>query len=128
MKILHNTPFALTPEWHIFYWQFIGLLILMLPLKAAMLLPSLRHMRGWLQLAVKALGILILVIMVQVRIFFVSGSNVTAESLHSLQGINNGITFGFKVALAISAIKFVWDLWQEISTGQHRRAHYAAVL
>ena len=128
VKILHDTPFALTPEWHIIYWQFVGLLIAMLPLKAAMLLPSLRNARGWLQLAVKALGILILVLMVQVRTFFVSGSSITAESLHSLQGINAGITFGFKVALAISAIKFLWDLWQEISTGQHRRADYVAVL
>ncbi len=31
VKILHNTPFGLTPEWHVFYWQFLGLLIAMLP-------------------------------------------------------------------------------------------------
>jgi hypothetical protein len=128
MKVLHDTPFALTPEWHVIYWQFLGLLIAMLPLKAAMLLPSLRHARGWLQLAVKALGILILVIMVQVRTFFVSGSSISAQNLHSLQGINNGITLSFKLALAISAVNFLWELWQEISAGQHRRAHYAAVL
>jgi len=128
MKIVHDVPFGLTPEWHVLYWQIIGLLIAMLPLKAAMLLPSLRHVRGWLQLAVNALGIILLVIMVQVRAFFVSGSGISAESLHSLEGINSGITLGFKVVLAISAVKFLWDLWQEISTGQHRRADYAAVL
>ena len=126
--ILHNVPFALTPEWHVFYWQIIGLLVAMLPLKAAMLLPSLRRARGWMQLAVNALGILIMVVMVQVRTFFVAGSGISAESLHSLDGINAGITLGFKVGLAVAAVKFAWDLWKEISAEQHRGADYATVL
>ncbi|HTF68009.1 MAG TPA: hypothetical protein VK638_35545 [Edaphobacter sp.] len=71
------------------------------------------------------MGILILVIMVQVRTFFVAGTEISAENLRSLDGINAGITFGFKVALAISVVMFLWDLWKEISQGHHRRAGYA---
>jgi hypothetical protein len=125
-KMVHGMPFGLTPEWHVFYWQIVGLLIAMLPLKIAMLLPSLRRVRGWLQLAVNAMGILILVIMVQVRTFFVAGAEISAENLRSLEGINAGITLGFKFALAICVIKFLWDLWKEISQGQQRRSRYAA--
>jgi hypothetical protein len=127
-KMVNGMPFGLTPEWHVFYWQIMGLLILMLPFKAAMVLPSLRRVRGWLQLAVNAMGILILVIMVQVRSFFVAGTDISAENLKSLAGINGGITLGFTLALAISVVKFLWDLWKEITVGQHRRAGYTAAV
>jgi hypothetical protein len=127
-KVVNGMPFGLTPEWHVFYWQIVGLLIAMLPLKLAMLLPSLRRARGWLQLVVNAMGILILLVMVQVRTFFVAGAEISAENLRSLEGINAGITLGFKVVLAISVMKFLWDLWKEITSGQQRRAGCAAVL
>jgi hypothetical protein len=120
-KMVNGIPFGLTPEWHVFYWQIVGLLIAMLPLKFLMILPSLRRVRGWLQLAVNAMGILILVVMVQVRTFFVAGTQISGETMHSLAGINAAITFGFKVALAISVVKFLWDLWKEITEGQHSR-------
>jgi hypothetical protein len=80
-KMVHGMPFGVTPEWHVFYWQIIGLLIAMLPLKVAMLLPPLRRVRGWLQLAVNGMGILILVVMVQVRSFFVAGNEISAEGV-----------------------------------------------
>jgi hypothetical protein len=125
-KMVSGTPFGLTPEWHIFYWQIVGLLIAMLPLKIVMLLPQMRRVRGWLQLTVNAMGILILVVMVQVRTFFVAGSDISADTLRSLAGINTGITLGFKIALAISVIKFLYDLWKEITADQHRRTGYVA--
>src|SRR5258708_16532182 len=90
-KMVRGMPFGLTPEWHVFYWQIVGLLILMLPLKAAMVLPSLRRVRGSLQLAINALGILILVVMVQIRTFFVAGTEISAENLRSLAGVNTSI-------------------------------------
>jgi hypothetical protein len=74
------------------------------------------------------MGILILVIMVQVRSFFVAGTDISAENLKSLAGINGGITLGFTLALAISVVKFLWDLWKEITVGQHRRAGYTAAV
>ncbi|HTF68008.1 MAG TPA: hypothetical protein VK638_35540 [Edaphobacter sp.] len=45
-KVVNGIPFGLTPDWHVFYWQIVGLLIAMLPLKMAKLLPSLRRVRG----------------------------------------------------------------------------------
>jgi hypothetical protein len=123
-KIVHGMPFGLTPEWHVFYWQIMGLLIAMLPLKILILVPSLQCVRGWLQLGVNAMGILILAVMVQVRSFFVAGAAISPENLRALEGINASITLGFKVVLAISVLKFLWDLWKEITGGQHRRAGY----
>jgi hypothetical protein len=125
-KMVSGTLFGLTPEWHIFYRQIVGLLIAMLPLKIAMLLPQMRRVRGRLELTVNAMGILILVVMVQVRTFFVAGSDISADTLRSLAGINTGITLGFKIALAISVIKFLYDLWKEITADQHRRTGYVA--
>lgn len=128
VKILHGMPFGLTPEWRVFYWQIMGLLVAMVPLKVAALLPAMRRARGWLRLAVSALGVMILVVMVQVRTLFVANATVSAESMRSLAGINAGITVGFKIALAISIVNLGWNLWKEISAGQHRRADFAAVL
>jgi hypothetical protein len=129
VKLLHGMPFALTPEWHVFYWQIVGLMIAMVPLKALTLLPSLRHARGWIRLAVSALGVMILVVMVQVRSLFVAVPGTSLTNLSSLEGVNAGIAFGFKIALAFAVVKFGWDLWKEISARQHRqRAHFAAVL
>jgi hypothetical protein len=117
------------PEWHVFYWQIVGLMIAMVPLKALTLLPSLRHARGWIQLAASALGVMILVVMVQVRSLFVALPGTSLTNLSSLEGVNAGIAFGFKIALAFAVVKFGWDVWKEISARQHRqRAHFAAVL
>jgi hypothetical protein len=128
-RILHGVSFGLTPEWHVFYWQIMGLLMTMIPLKALALLPSMRRARGWLQLGVSALGIIMLVIMVQVRAFFAAGPGASAESVHALVGINAGVTLGFKLVLAMTVVKFAWDLWKELSAGQHRRRDgYATVL
>jgi len=127
-KIVHNMPFSLTPEWHVFYWQIIGLAVAMLPLKLASLLPSMRRARGWLQLAVNALGIMMLVVMVQLQTYFVPGTGISAGGLHSLIGINAGIALGFKLGLAVSAVKFAWDLWKQISAEQHRRTESAVML
>jgi hypothetical protein len=126
-KMVNGMPFGLTPDWHVFYWQIMGLLILMLPLKILMVVPSLKRARGWLQLAVNAMGILILVVMVQVRTFFVAGAEISADTLHSLAGINAGITLAFKFVLAISVVKFLFDLWKEVTGAQQSRAGCATV-
>ena len=129
VKLLHGMPFELTPEWHIFYWQIVGLMIAMVPLKLMALLPSMRRARGWLKLSVSALGIMILVVMVQVRTLFVAAPGISASSLSSLGGINVGIAFGIKIALAIALVNFAWDVWKEVSASQRRqRAHFVAVL
>jgi hypothetical protein len=126
-ELVNGLPFGLTPEWHVFYWQIVGLLIAMLPFKVLMVLPNLRRWRRHIDLVISGMGILILVIMVQVRQYFVAGAQITSENLHSLAGINAGISFGFKVALAISAVKFCWDVWKVMSSGQAQRAGYVAV-
>ncbi len=126
VSMVHGMPFGLTPEWKVFYWQIIGLLIAMLPLKVMMLLPNLRRWRQHIDLVISGMGILILVIMVQVRQFFVAGAEISAKNLQSLAGINVGINLGFKVALAISVVKFCWDAWKLMSDGQAHRERYVA--
>lgn len=126
-RLVHGMPFGLTPEWHIFYWQIVGLLIAMLPLKAMMLLPNLRRWRQHIDLVISGMGILILAIMVQVRQFFVAGAEISAKNLQSLAGINAGINLGFKLALAISIVKFCWDAWKLVTTSHEHRTRYVTV-
>jgi len=127
-RIVHGTPFGLTPEWHVSYWQIVGLLIAMLPLKTAMLFSGLRRWRPVLQIVVRAIGMLILVVIVQVRTFFVAAGQLTAENMRSLEGMNAAMTLAFKVVLAITAVKFVWDLWQLLRGGAERKVGVVAVL
>jgi hypothetical protein len=126
-KLAHGMPFGLTPEWRIFYWQIIGLLVAMWPLKVMMLMPRFARLRQSFDVAVHLLGIMILAVMVQVRSYFVPATTLTMESMKTLAGINAGITFGFKVALLISVLKLAWDLWQMMRGSQHRKAGCAAV-
>ena len=127
-KLVHGMPFGLTQEWHVFYWQIIGLFVAMWPLKVMMLLPSMSKWHKWLDIGVHLLGILILVIIVQVRSYFVPATALTIESAKTLAGINAGISFGFKVALAISVLKLLWNLWQIMSGAQQKRVGCVTVL
>ncbi len=112
---LHAMPFGLSPEWHIFYWQIIGLMLVQLVLKTVMLfLQSARQWRKGVDIAVHVMGILILTVMVQARSYFVPGSTAGAMSLKDLASINSAINLGFKVVLAITVVKLLWDIWKMI--------------
>ncbi len=124
VRLVHSLPFRLTPEWPVFYWQIVGLLIAMLPLKAMMLLPNPRRWRQHIDLIISGMGILILAIMVQVRQFFVAGAEISAKNLRSLAGIQRGEGLGFKLALAISIIKFCWDAWKLVIALHEHRTGY----
>jgi len=126
-RSLNGGPFGVTPEWHVFYWQILGLLIAMLPLKLMAVLPALRRWRQHLQLAINAMGIAVLAIMVQVRAFFVPASAITTDKLSSLTSLNAAINLGFKLALAISIAKWLWDAWKLMREGQQQRRGFAAV-
>jgi hypothetical protein len=122
---VRGLPFGLSPEWHIFYWQIVGLLLLMLPLKFAALFRS-----GWrrvLELTTQAIGVLILVVMVQARTYFAPVNSVAGS--HDLSSVMNySLNLGFKVALAITIAKFVWDVWKTISSSQPNQGGFVRVL
>jgi hypothetical protein len=127
-KFIHQSPFALTPEWHVVYWQIIALLIAIWPLKVMMMLPSMARWRRALDIGIHVLGICVLLVLVQVRTYLVPSTSATLENLKGLAGINVGINLGFKVVLAISVIKLVWDLWRIASGAPQRQAGCATVL
>ena len=113
---LHAMPFGLTPEWHIFYWQIIVLMLVQLGLKIVMLfLQGARQGRKGVDVVVQVIGILIITVMVQARSYFVPGTTVGAMSLKDLAAINSAINLGFKVVLAISVVKLLWDIWKMIA-------------
>jgi hypothetical protein len=119
---LRGLPFGLSPEWHIFYWQIIGLLALMLPLKIAALFRGVAKWRRGLELATQAIGILVLVVMVQARTYFApvhSGEGL--PSLADLASLNYSVNLGFKIALAVTVVKFVWDVWNAIASSSGGR-------
>lgn len=109
---LRELPVSLTPEWHIFYWQIIGLLALMLPLKAASLYRNLGKWRNGLQIVEQILGIGILVVLVQVRTYFVPKATLSPDDLGSLIAFNTLLNLGFKIALVIRVFKLLWDIWK----------------
>ena len=112
---LHAMPFGLTPEWHIFYWQIIGLMLMQLVLKTVMLfLHGASRWRKGVDIFVHVVGILIITVMVQARSYFVAGTTAGAMSLEDLATVNSAINFGFKIVLAISVVKLLWDIWQMI--------------
>jgi hypothetical protein len=128
VHLVHQMPFGITPEWRVYYWQIMGLLIAMIPFKAAMLFNSLAKCRPWLKILVQALGLLVLVIIVQVRVYFVPGASLASQDLATLSGLNLAITLAFKVALAIASVKLVWDVWQTIRGTREPRTGVCAVL
>ena len=68
---LHGMPFGLSPEWRIFYWQIVGLLGVMLALKFCLIFArSVNWIKG-LGLVTQVASLLILVVMVQARTYFV---------------------------------------------------------
>jgi hypothetical protein len=109
---LRGMPVGLTPEWHIFYWQIISLLALMLPLKAAALYRPLGKWRNGLQIAEQVLGIGILVVLVAARTYFVPSPVLTPHNLGSLIAFNALLNLGFKIALVVRVFKLLWDMWK----------------
>jgi hypothetical protein len=118
---LNRLSLGLTPDWHVFYWQIIGLLVLMLPVKATALFVAEKWRKG-LDLTAQAIGILVLVVLVQARSYLVplrDGSNM--PSLANLAQVNYSVNLGFKIVLAVCVVKFLWDIWEAL-TGSRRNA------
>jgi hypothetical protein len=123
---LHAMPFGLTSEWHIFYWQIIGLLLVQLGLKTVMLfLHGARRWRKGVEIVVQVMGILIITIMVQARSYFVPRTTSETMSLKDLATINTAINLGFKMVLAICVVKLLWDIWQLIVHSDAKDNGYA---
>ncbi len=112
VEYFKNQSIGLTPQWHTFYWQIIGLLIAQIVLKAVMI--AVRRFETWrkvIDLVVHALGIGILAVMVHAQIYFVPVKGFTPPSADVLNSINLAVYMGFRVALVITILKFVWDAW-----------------
>ena len=126
---LREMPFGLTPEWHIFYWQIISLLGVQLVLKTMMVF--LHGVEGWrkgFDMVVQVIGILIIAVMVQARTYMVPGTSVGAMSMKDLTTLNTAINFGFKVALALSVVKLLWDIWKMVVSSRSGQKRFVTVL
>jgi hypothetical protein len=126
---LREMPFGLTPEWHIFYWQIICLLGVQLVLKTMMVF--LHGVEGWrkgFDMVVQVIGILIIAVMVQARTYMVPGTSVGAMSMKDLTTLNTAINFGFKVALALSVVKLLWDIWKMVVSSRSGQKRFVTVL
>jgi hypothetical protein len=125
---MREMPFGLTPEWHIFYWRIIVLLGIQLVLKTVMLfLREARRWRKGVDIVVHVVGILILTVMVQARSYFVPGTSAGAMSVEDLVVVNTAMNLAFKIALAISVVKLLWEVWQMIVGSHEQRGDCVAV-
>lgn len=126
---VRGLPFGLSPEWHIFYWQIVGLLGLMLVLKLVILLSRSVSWRKGIEVATQAVSILILVVMVQARTYFApSPTGGELPNLQTLASVNYSVNLGFKIALAISVVKFAWDVWQMIGSSRAKQSGFVGAL
>jgi hypothetical protein len=126
---LHAMPFGLTSEWHIFYWQIIVLMLVQLVLKTVMLfLHGARRWRKGVDIFVHVVGILIITVMVQARSYFVPGTTIGAMSLKDLAALNSAINLGFRIVLAITVVKLLWDIWKMVTESHEARSGRVTVL
>jgi hypothetical protein len=77
---------------------------------------------------VQVIGILIIAVMVQARTYMVPGTGVGAMSLKDLATLNTAINFGFKVALALSVVKLLWDIWKMVVSSRSGQKSLVTVL
>jgi hypothetical protein len=126
---VHGMPFGLSPEWRIFYWQIVGLLGVMLALKFGLIFArSVNWIKG-LGLVTQVFSLLILVVMVQARTYFVYVPNGHGlPSVETLASVNYWVSFGFKVALVIAVIKLAADLWQMFVSSRAAQSGFVRVL
>jgi hypothetical protein len=125
---VRGLPFGLSPEWHIFYWQIVGLLGLMLAMKFVILFTNSVSWRKGIEMATQAVSILILVVMVQARTYFAPSPTGGPPDFHTLASVNYSINLGFKIALAVSIVKFVWDVWQMVVSSQAKQNGFVRAL
>jgi hypothetical protein len=126
---VHGMPFGLSPEWHIFYSQIMTLFGLTLVIKAAVLVVRSPGWRKGLELTSQAISILVLVVMVQARTYFAPVSaGEGLPSLATLASVNYSVNLGFKIVLAISLMKFAWDIWQLIVSSSAKPNGFVRVL
>jgi hypothetical protein len=126
---LRGLPFALSSEWHIFYWQIVGLLGLVLSMKLAALLTGSASWRKGIDLATQVVSILILVVMVQARTYFApSPEGHRLLDLNTLVSVNYAVNLGFKIALAVSIVKLLWETWQMIAGSQAKQNGFVRAL
>jgi len=66
--------------------------------------------------------------MVQARTYFVplpDGGKL--PSLGNLASVNYSVNLGFKIALAVSVVKFLWDLWEALSSSRGKTGGFVRV-
>jgi hypothetical protein len=113
VRYLHSMPVSLTPEWHIFYYQIVALLVLQLVLKVVALYHWSDLWQKVLALVIQTAGVVVLAVVVQARIWFVPTANSGFRDDIAL--LNFGVSLSLKIALVISLAKLLWDvgkLWK----------------
>ena len=128
LDYLRGLHVGLTPQWHLFYWEIVALLFLMLPLKALALYTSSSRGRNGLQIGEHLLGLGVLAVLLQTQTYLVPTTAAPgAHNLAALAGFNTLIHLGFEIGLAIRVFQLLWDLWKMIAASTLPRTGSAVV-
>jgi hypothetical protein len=84
--------------------------------------------RKGFDMVVQVIGILIIAVMVQARTYMVPGTSVGAMSMKDLTTLNAAINLGFKVALVLSVVKLLWDIWKMVVSSRAGQKGFVTVL
>jgi len=108
---LQGLPIGISPEWHLFYWKIMTLLILQIPLKIVVLFRATTRWRRAESFTAQILAILALGVLVQARTYFVplltQGGSAYVDSIASL---NTMLNLSLKIGLAVAVLKLLWDI------------------
>jgi hypothetical protein len=114
---LQVAPFELAPVWMTFYWFIVGLNVLQLGWRCFDLARgSWQHTGGFQHIAVKAFGLVPLILLLNVRDhIYVTLKNPAVDQLRygaTVDNVNRGIHSAFSVICAIVVLQLIWDAAQ----------------
>jgi hypothetical protein len=112
---LHASPYRIAPIWVTFYWWIVGLNAIQLAWKCVDLLRGAwRQPDRFQQIAVKAFGLIPLVLLANVRdrmyVLLKRPDLDMAQHAQTLASINNGIHQALLVICIIAALQLAWDI------------------
>jgi hypothetical protein len=110
MATMRGLAVVPAPEWHIFYWQLVSLMVAQFVLKVSALVVGTPPWRPMLDIGAQAFGVGVLAILVQAREYLVPTGAMRLPV--SIATINTWVNLSFRVALVLTVGNLIWRVWK----------------
>jgi hypothetical protein len=110
---LKSLPFVVSPVWHASYWLFTGAVGVQLALHLARIFATRTWQREGLDVAEKAMGIVLTAIVFRVHEYVLAAPWADLARYQPVADqVNRSILLGLRIVLMIQAIQLLWKLGQ----------------